>query len=258
MRALLLLLVFGALAGCRESTEEHIRKAHVLFKNGELAGAEAQYSRALELDAKNAVALEGLGNVLFERGDAKGAHAFYERAVAADPKSINAKHRLAIAKSELGDHRAAIAILEETLALDRQNVFALHALGGLYQKTGDLARAEEKQLEALRADANHLGARYALATLFIDSGRLEEAERELTKLHTRGAEAVAEYGFARVAAKRGSFEDAAKRLARVLELGVTHPEKILADEVFRDAWSHPAMAAIRAKLGTSTSTTTVK
>jgi tetratricopeptide (TPR) repeat protein len=237
-----------AFAACRESAEEHIRKAHVLFSNKELDKAQAEYEKAVAIEADSEIALEGLGNIAFERGDVKGALSWYEKATAADAKAINARHRLAVAKSELGDLPGAVAALEEALAIDPDNTFALNALGGLHQKMGDLKRAEERQLAALRVDPEFRAARFALASILVDTSRFDDAERELTKLHTRGAEALAEYGFARLEAKRGRAPEAAKRLTRVLELGVAHPSKVLSDDVFNDAWSDPAMQAIRQKL----------
>jgi tetratricopeptide (TPR) repeat protein len=244
--ALTLALIFAG--ACRESPEEHIRKAHVLFSNKELDKAEAEYQRAIEIDPTNEIALEGIGNIAFERGDVKTAASWYEKAAAADDKAINARHRLAIAKGELGDLPGAVAALEEALKIDPDNVFALHALGGLHEKLGDKKRAEERQLAALRVEPENRAARFALANLLIDTNRLDDAERELTKLHTRGAEALAEYGFARLEAKRGRPAAAAKRLERVLELGVANPSKVLTDEAFTEAWSDPAMQAVRALL----------
>lgn len=247
-RRISLLLVLAALPACRDTPEEHIRKAHVLFSNKELDKAEAEYQRAVEIDAKNEIALEGLGNVFFERGDVKTALSWYEKAAAADDTAINARHRLAITRSELGDVPGAIAALEEALKIDPENTFALNAAGGLYERSGDKKRAEELQVSALRVDPEHRAARFALASIFVDTARYDDAERELTKLHTRGAEALAEYGFARLEAKRGRAPEAAKRLTRVLELGVTHPSKILSDDAFQDAWSDPAMQTVREKL----------
>lgn len=242
------LMACASLVACKESGEEHIRKAHVLFSNGQLDEAEKSYKTAIEVEPGSEVALEGLGNIYFERGDPRTAVTWYEKAAAADARAVNARHRLAVARVELGDLQGAVKALEEALAIDAKNVFALHALGGQYQKLGNLKRAEELQLEVLKLEPEHLGARFALASLFTDSGRAEEAERELSKLHARGAEALAEYGFARLEAKRGKPAEAAKRLTRVLELGVAHPSKILADDVFDDAWSDPAMQAVREKL----------
>lgn len=240
--------LFFLLGACRESAEQHIRKAHVLFANKQLDQALASYEKAVSIEPDNEIALEGIGNVAFERGDVKTAASWYEKAAAADEKAINARHRLAIARSELGDIEGAIAALEQALKIDPANTFAINALGGLYQKKGDLKRAEELQVAAVKIDPEFRAARYALAMIMIDTGRYDDADRELSKLHTRGSEALAEYGFARLDAKRGKHAEAAARLQRVLDLGVTHPSKVLSDPAFNESWSDPMMQAIRQKL----------
>jgi hypothetical protein len=94
----------------------------------------------------------------------------------------------------------------------------------------------------------------------IDDGRFEEAERELTRLYAGDAKPIAEYGFARLAARKDAPKEAARRLENVLDLGVSHPERVLNDDAFRAHWSDPDMAKVRARLleasrKTGTSTT---
>lgn len=245
-------------AGCHDSGEEHVRKGHVFFSNKDLAQAEASFSRALEVDPDSLSALEGLGNVAFEEGELEVAEGWFRRAIEVDPKALNARHRLAITLSVRGDVSAAITELERALALDPGNTFALHALGGLYQRTGDLARAEARQRAALEVDPKHRGARFALGSMLVDAGRLEEAERELTRLYSAGADAVAEYGFARLAARRGEPRTAARHLERALELGVTHPERILTDRAFAAVWGAPELAAARERVARAASAGGVK
>src|SRR5262249_52775175 len=155
------------------------------------------------------------------------------------PRAIQPRHRLAIAKSERGDVDGAVKVLEEAIALDPRDVFALHALGGLYARKGDFERADKFQAEVLRIEPTHKAARFALANSMIDRGHAEQAERELAKLYQQDGRALAEYGFARLAAKRGQWADVAARLHKVLETGVTRPDKILTDAVFRDGWTKP-------------------
>lgn len=243
-------MVFAlALAGasCSNPVEENLRKGNVFFAHRELDEAEAAYRRALEADARSTLALEGLGNVRFERGDLDGAIAHYA-AAAADPRAINARHRLAVARTERGDLEGAVRALEGALEIDPADVYALYALGGLEERRGRRAKAEARQREALRIEPGHRGARFALAGILVDSHRFEEAEVELGRLEAGGAAALAEYGFARMAARQGRADLAAKRLERVLELGVTHPGRVLADDAFTARWSDPAMAAVRGRV----------
>lgn len=245
VRFTLLVCVLLTLTGCHERGEEHVRKGHVLFSNRDFAGAEAQYRRAIDDSGENFVALEGLGNVAYEKGDLSAAEAWYRKACAAGPKAVNPRHRLAITLGTKGDVSGAIAVLQEALAIDAKNAFALSSLGGLYQKSGDLKRAEEMQVAALRIDPKHRSARFALANLQLDTGRLDEGERELTRLEADGAKQLAEYGFARLSAFRGEWDDAARHLDAVLAQDPSHPSKVLTDNAFASGWSHPEMQRVR-------------
>jgi tetratricopeptide (TPR) repeat protein len=248
--------VLVVLPCCAQRAEEHVRKANVLFSNHDLAGAEKEYRAALEKSDHHAGALEGLGDIEYERADWDQAIGWYQKAAEAEPRALGPLHRWAIALSTKGDTKGAIDVLSRAIEIDPKDVFALHASGGLYQKLGDLRRAEQMQVAVLQIDKEHRAARFALANLFLDQGRFEEAEKELTRLDMLGGEAkpLAEYGFARVAGLRGRWDEAARHLLRVLESGVAHPDKILADVAFARGWSEPPMKEVRAKLGTQTST----
>lgn len=244
-----LTLALSALGlGCRGQGEEDIRKANVFFKNGDLDRAESAYTRALEAAPSSEPALEGLGNVAFERGDFRGAMTWYGRAIEAEPKAMNARHRLAIAATELGDLETAVRALEGALALDAKDVFALHALGGLQQKKGDLAQAEALQTEVLRLDDKHRAARLALASIRVDQGRWAEAERELAQLQAAGAHTLAEYGFARMFARRADWAQAAARLETVLGEDVAHPRRMLEDPAFEAFWATAEGAPLSARI----------
>jgi tetratricopeptide (TPR) repeat protein len=258
---LLPLLLSVSIVACQKG-EENIRKAHVFFKSGDLDSAADHYRAAVEADPKNAAAWEGLGNVAFERKSYEDAIERYQKAIELDPKAMSARHKLAVTLSTANRTDDAIALLEETVALDPKNAFPLNALGGLHQKRGDLQKAKEYQAAAIAADDDFHAARFALASVLIDLGELEAAERELTRLLRRDQEALGEYGFARLAARRGKWDQAAQHLDRVLDAGVAHPEKIAKDPVFANGWGEGAMARMKEKLdraaGTKTSTLTVR
>ncbi len=262
MRRWLTVVILGvALTGCQKG-EENLRKAHVFFKSGDLASAEKHYQAAADVDPKNAAAWEGLGNVAFEREDYDAAIERYRKAIALETKAMSARHKLAIALTSANNTHDAIRLLEETVTLEPKDTFALNALGGLYQKQGDLVKAKQLQLRALEVDPDFHAARFALGSLLVDLGELDEAEREFTRLLTHDQESLAEYGFARLAARRGRWADTAQHLARVLEGGVAHPEKIAKDPVFSEGWDLPPMKHAKESLdraaGTRTSTVPIR
>lgn len=253
----LLLLVTLLLIGCPKG-EESIRKANVFFKNGDLARAEEAYERALEADPESAAALEGLGNVAYEQKKYDLAIERYQQAIAAHPEAISARHKLAVTYSTVNRVAEAIEVLEATVKVEPKNAFAYNALGGLYQKRGDLDVAKEMQIRALGIDEDFHAARFALGSVLVDLGELEAAERELTRLMKKGERSLAEYGYARLAASRGAWADAARHLDVVLDAGVSHPEKIARDPVFTEGWSEGPMRDIKRRVdriaGSKTST----
>ena len=255
-----LALCAAALFGCPPSGEEDLRKGNVYFKNGLYDEATEAYTRARVAAPDLATPVEGLANVEFERKSFERAIELYREAIEIAPKSLGARHHLAVALSTTGRVKEAMEVLGEAIAIEPKNAFAHHALGGLHRKQGDLQKAEQSQLAALDADEDYHAARYALAILLVDSKRYEEAERELTRLVRANQTALGEYGFARLNAAQKDYAAAGRHLARVLEVGVEHPEKILSDPVFVDAFRDPALAAIheklRAAIAKSTTSTT--
>lgn len=253
----LLLLVTLLLAGCPKG-EESIRKANVFFKNGEYRRAEEAYRKALQADPENETALEGLGNVAYEQKQYDEAVARYQEAIEAHPKAISARHKLAVTLSSIDRIPEAIEILEATVEMEPADAFAFNALGGLYRKQGELEKAKQMQIKALAIDQQYHAARFALAGVLVELGELEGAERELTRLVKEGEGTLAEYGYARLAAARGRWADAAQRLEKVLDAGVSHPEKILEDPVFASGWGQEPMKRLAPRLrrlsGTKTST----
>jgi tetratricopeptide (TPR) repeat protein len=252
-----ILFALLALAGCQKG-EENIRKAHVFFKSGDIESAAELYRAAAHADPNNAAAWEGLGNVAFEKRSYDEAIDQYKKAIAIDAKAMSARHKLAVALTTANRAPEAIEVLVDTVGLDPTNAFALNALGGLHQKQGDLDEAKRYQISALAADDDFHAARFALGSLLVDMGELEEAEREFSRLMVREQGSLAEYGFARLAARRGKWDRAAQHLSNVLDGAVSHPERIAKDPVFADGWSTPPMRAAKEKLdraaGTKTST----
>jgi tetratricopeptide (TPR) repeat protein len=252
-----MLLVFACQKG-----EESLRKAHVFFKNGEYDAAEKLYRSTAEAEPNNVAAIEGLGNVAFERKEYEAAIAHYQKAIGIEKTAMSARHKLAVALTTANRPDEAIASLEETVKIDPKDAFAYNALGGLYQKTGDLGRAKQHQIMALTIDADFHAARFALGSLLVDLGELQEAEREFARLMTKKQDALAEYGFARLEAKRGHWPEAAAHLEKVLDAAVAHPEKIARDRVFAAGWNEAPMLRAKQRLdraaGTKTSTATVR
>jgi tetratricopeptide (TPR) repeat protein len=147
---------------------------------------ERQARRALAQDPDDALALAALGDALVALGRHREAFRTYDRLAALGP-SVGAYSRVATARQLLGRPAAAIDAME----------LALEAGSGI----------PEQEAWAL--------TRYA--TLLVAAGRLDEAEDALWRaLRLVPGYLHADAGLARVAAARGSFGAAARRLESVV------------------------------------------
>jgi tetratricopeptide (TPR) repeat protein len=246
------LLVF--LCACPRAGEEHLRKGHAYFASGDLKKAALAYEAAAEANPKSARGPEARGNVAFEEGDLELAETWYRKALTANPRHVTSRHKLALSLASRGVFDEAIVELKKSIEIAPDNPYALSVLGGLYKNLGKFAQAEAMQLKALDVDDNYHAARYALGNLLVDSNRLADAERQFEILMTKSQTALAEYGFARLAAKKKDSKRAAEHLQHVLASEVSAPARILKDPVFTGLWSDGAMKAIFTRLSTATST----
>jgi len=248
MRRTLVLVALASLSACPHPAEEAIRKGNVYFASKDYARAAELYEQAAEADAKSARAREGRGNCAYELGDYALAAKWYRRAIEAHPQGATARHQLALSLAALDDVAGAIEALEATLAVAPHNPYAHSLLGGLYKRSGKLDRAEKHQLEALQIDEDYHAARYALGNLLAD------AERQFARLAAKKQDGLAAYGLARLAAKSGRPDEAARHLERLLDGPLAEPRRILEDPVFAPHWGAPALAPLHARLAAKTST----
>jgi len=109
----------SALAAYPESAAFHEIHAAALEASGApVEEVRAEYERAIELDADQAVALEGLGRLAADAGDPTLALDFYARAAAADPEATSALVAAAEVLTGLGRSEEAEARLEAALRRD--------------------------------------------------------------------------------------------------------------------------------------------
>jgi Flp pilus assembly protein TadD len=130
-------------------------------KKGDIAGAERQYRRALELDSNHVNALGNLGNLFWEKRDLHQAIDLYRRALASDPGNENVTSNYAtLLIRDLDDRDAARDLLDQGLSahpnsgrllllraeLTLRHSSALEALEGF--RRARESGAEQAQVEA--------------------------------------------------------------------------------------------------------------
>ncbi len=184
--------------------------AHLARVRGDLARAEADYSRGLALRVQHAPpdspllaeSWNGLGLLARARGDHAGARLLLERAVerrrGAGPQArLELSESLAnLAAVEIeaeGDIPRAAALLDEALAIDRADAHDddprrardLSNLAGVLQKRGDSAGAEARLAQAVELRRRVLGPEHLdlavslmnLAVVQHERGRWAESEQ---------------------------------------------------------------------------------
>ena len=201
--AVALILAVGV-AACTLPFSDRSKEAAALVQQGNAAfyqkpqEAFVLYSKALELDPRNADAHHWLGRLLYDKGDLDGAIAKYQRAIELKPDYVAAYVNWGNALSDKGDKDGAIAKYQKSLSLpdDIGGLGSTHALaqsgwGKVLEQKGQLKEAIAKYELALKinpkltyAQNNLAAAKSKLAALenIDDSQQLPQDEPRLPLL----------------------------------------------------------------------------
>jgi len=110
---------------------------NALAAKGDLEGAIAKYERAIELDPESGFVYNSWGNALYNKGDRDGAIAKYMRATEIDPEDALAFFNWGIALDDKGDRHGAIAKYMRATELDPEDAEAYTKWGIALQTVGD-------------------------------------------------------------------------------------------------------------------------
>ena len=163
---------------------------------GDLDGAIADYTKGLEIDPHSAMAYYGRGVVRQAKGDLDGAIADYNRAVEIDPLNAPAYYNRGNGRQAKGDLDGAIADLTKAIEIDPRKAEAYNNRGVARQAKGDLEGAIADWNKAVEINPGIPGAYGALAWLLATS----------PKDSIRDGKRAVEY--ARKAAELAKWEDA--------------------------------------------------
>jgi tetratricopeptide (TPR) repeat protein len=154
--------------------------------------AEAPLRRALELDAKNLLAVVALAELRTRSGDAPESLALWRRATELKPDDASLWVERGRAERAAKDAPAALKSFEHAVVLEPSNVDAKLARVDLYLESGDKEHAVEavRELEAqAKSDwklAIAIANRYGLAGLRDDARRIYESLPEEAKNSEEG------------------------------------------------------------------------
>src|SRR5204863_530623 len=139
---------------------------------GDLDGAIADCTRAIELDPKDAGAYSNRGIAKQAQGDLSGAIADYTRAIELDPKYANAYNNRSIAKRRKGEMDGAIADCTRAIELDPKYAPAYNNRGVAKGANGDIDGAIADYTRAIELDPKD-------ARAYNDRGVAKQAKGDL-------------------------------------------------------------------------------
>ena len=148
----------------------HYANAYVMYglvlgKLGQLNGAVAMSTKALELDPTQAEAYFNLGLVNHMRRNPKQAAANYEKALKYKPGHVRACNNLAVIYTQEGRVQEAMDILQQGLSANPQSIDLHFNYAILLNRTGRRQGAIELLRQALEIDPNSVKVRKKLHEL---------------------------------------------------------------------------------------------
>ncbi len=164
------------------------------------------------------------GNQALARGAYAEAVAFYKELVELDSRNADALNNLGAAFDKLGVLSEAEQCFRQAIAVKPDHSEAHCNLGILLRRRGETPESEIWLRRALKLKPNHVDARFNLGVTLVSLGRLREARtcfEKVLKRAPRHADAL--YLMGHIARLEGRFEEAEARFERVLKINTKMP-----------------------------------
>ena len=207
-----------------EALKEYDRVGRLLLKRGMLDEAVQVFRKALKIDSRNTDLVESLVTALLEAKDFENAKQIVDAALEANrdsPKLLAMLGRIQLGR---GDGAGARATLERAIAADPNEPSVRETLAELYLKQNDADRALD-MIAPLSERALGRGERHAAIEMLnrilrVDSGHTPTLERLVgvySRLNEETNILASMNSLAEAHIARGSFEDAAKTLEKLIQ-----------------------------------------
>ncbi len=240
----------------------HVLLGRARLKNGDAAGAETSFEKALKLGVDRAevalplaqaYAAQGKSDALLERimpaglprqsqieililrgnaqadkGNTADALRSLDEARALDPQSIGVRLALVNVLLRTGNKTRATAVIDETIKLAPDNSAVWNLRASLAHLNGNLPAALADYAKAIALDPGNADALVAQAGLLLDLGRLEDADLALANLKQVSPREPRAAYLRAVAASRKNDNDAVRtQLTDVVGLLDPVPKEVL-------------------------------
>jgi tetratricopeptide (TPR) repeat protein len=164
-----------------QDAEGFVNRGSARGLNGDVNGAIADFSRAIELDAKLTSAFYNRGIARLQKDDFDGAIGDLSRAIELSPKTADYYNDRGLAKLRKGDDDGAIADFRRAIDLDPKNALAYRnrALAENIKKDADGALADYNR--AMELDPKNAAAFNSRGTIKRAKGDLDGAIADFTR-----------------------------------------------------------------------------
>ena len=185
----------------------------------DMAGAETQFKRAIELDPSYAVAHQFYGTMLIVTGRPDEGLAEMRKAVDLEPFSVAINWSLGLGLTYARKYDEAVEQQERTLGLQPGYALAEGNLIGLFILQEEYEHAFSLIQKQLQSNQKNEGALTSLAIIYARTGRQAEARKTLSVLEKETSEPKGNrsYGIAKIYAALGEKDNAIRMLVKAME-----------------------------------------
>ncbi len=149
---------------------------------GDNASAIADYTKVIEINPNDAIAFNNRGIAYRAKGDNDSAIADHSKAIAIDPELASAYNNRGIAYRAKGDNDSAIADHTKAIDIDPELVSAFYNRALAYRAKGDNDHAIEDATTTIEINPRHVGAHYNRGLAHAAKGNHERAIADYSKL----------------------------------------------------------------------------
>src|SRR5271166_519909 len=165
-----------------QSADAAFRAGHAAMSQNDLALAQSEFAKVVQLVPQVAAGHSALGAVLYAEGNPAAAVPELERAHTLDPKDDTATLNLALSYAQLGAYNKALPLFRQFDTV--QTPFSpsdLTAYARTLDATGDPESARAKLIQALTQDPNSAALHDSFGTVLAEQNKLSEARPEFDR-----------------------------------------------------------------------------